>query len=385
MKPKNSATIAVRAGIESDSQYHAVVPPIYLTSTYGFSQLGEVPQYDYSRSGNPTRNTLAEALSDLEGGAGAVVTNCGTSAMNLLVSALLGPDDLLIAPHDCYGGTYRLFDTRAQKGDFQVLFIDQTDPQAVAEALAKKPTLLWIETPSNPLLRVVDVKQLSQQAQAVDALVAVDNTFLSPIFQLPLSLGADFVVHSTTKYLNGHSDVLGGVVIAKTQAHAESLAWWGNCLGSTGGAFDSYLMLRGLRTLVPRMKMHESNALAIIAYLQTQRLVGTVYHPSLSSHAGHELAKIQQLGFGSMISFEFAGTNEQLTQFIQNLSCFSLAESLGGTESLIVHPASMTHRAMSDEAQLAAGISQSLLRLSVGLEDVNDLIEDLEYAFSSAQ
>ena len=385
MKPKNSATIAVRAGIESDSQYHAVVPPIYLTSTYGFSQLGEVPQYDYSRSGNPTRNTLAEALSDLEGGAGAVVTNCGTSAMNLLVSALLGPDDLLIAPHDCYGGTYRLFDTRAQKGDFQVLFIDQTDPQAVAEALAKKPTLLWIETPSNPLLRVVDVKQLSQQAQAVDALVAVDNTFLSPIFQLPLSLGADFVVHSTTKYLNGHSDVLGGVVIAKTQAHAESLAWWGNCLGSTGGAFDSYLMLRGLRTLVPRMKMHESNALAIIAYLQTQRLVSTVYHPSLSSHAGHELAKIQQLGFGSMISFEFAGTNEQLTQFIQNLSCFSLAESLGGTESLIAHPASMTHRAMSDEAQLAAGISQSLLRLSVGLEDVNDLIEDLEYAFSSAQ
>ncbi|MEC6797687.1 O-succinylhomoserine (thiol)-lyase [Photobacterium sp. S4TG1] len=385
MSDKQPATIAVRTGIDVDSQYNAVVPPIYLTSTYSFPALGELPQYDYSRSGNPTRNTLADALSDMEGGAGGVVTNCGTAAMNLLVSAVLGPDDLLIAPHDCYGGSYRLFNTRAQKGDFKVLFIDQSDPEALAAALAQKPALLWLETPSNPLVRVIDITAICQQAQAVGCQVAVDNTFLSPLLQQPLSLGADFVVHSTTKYINGHSDVVGGVLIAKDQAAAENLSWWANCIGATGAPFDAYLTLRGLRTLAPRMRMHEENGAAVLAYLQQQSLVGTIYHPSLLTHPGHEIAKRQQRGFGSMMSFEFAGSYQQLELFVKKLQLFSLAESLGGTESLIAHPASMTHRAMTDEAQRAAGISTSLLRLSVGLEDPQDLIADLKQAFAIAK
>lgn len=385
MSDKQPATIAVRTGIDVDSQYNAVVPPIYLTSTYSFPALGELPQYDYSRSGNPTRNTLADALSDMEGGAGGVVTNCGTAAMNLLVSAVLGPDDLLIAPHDCYGGSYRLFNTRAQKGDFKVLFIDQSDPEALAAALAQKPALLWLETPSNPLVRVIDITAICQQAQEVGCQVAVDNTFLSPLLQQPLSLGADFVVHSTTKYINGHSDVVGGVLIAKDQAAAENLSWWANCIGATGAPFDAYLTLRGLRTLAPRMRMHEENGAAVLAYLQQQSLVGTIYHPSLLTHPGHEIAKRQQRGFGSMMSFEFAGSYQQLELFVKKLQLFSLAESLGGTESLIAHPASMTHRAMTDEAQRAAGISTSLLRLSVGLEDPQDLIADLKQAFAIAK
>lgn len=384
MSDKQLATIAVRTGIDVDSQYNAVVPPIYLTSTYSFPAFGEVPQYDYSRSGNPTRNTLADALSDLEGGAGAVVTSCGTAAMNLLVTAVLGPDDLIIAPHDCYGGTYRLFNTRANKGDFKVEFVDQSDPCALAAALAKKPTLIWVETPSNPLVRVVDIAALCEQAQAVNCRVAVDNTFLSPLLQQPIALGADFVVHSTTKYLNGHSDVVGGVLIAKDAEAAESIAWWANCIGATGAPFDAYLTLRGLRTLAPRMRMHEENGIEVLNFLQHHPMVGTIYHPSLPSHPGHDIAKRQQKGFGAMMSFEFAGEQAQLEVFVKALQCFSLAESLGGTESLIAHPSSMTHRAMSDEAQAEAGISTSLLRLSVGLEDPRDLIADLAQAFQCA-
>ncbi|WP_330961360.1 O-succinylhomoserine (thiol)-lyase [Photobacterium sp. 53610] len=384
MSDKKTATIAVRSGIETDQPFRAVVPPIYLTSTYGFPELGTLPQYDYSRSGNPTRNLLADTLAELEGGAGAVVTSCGTAAINLLATAQLGPEDLVVAPHDCYGGTYRLFNTRAGKGDFKVQFVDQGDAQALAAALAKKPKLVWVETPSNPLLRVVDVAQLCELAHTVGALVAVDNTFLSPALQQPIALGADFVVHSTTKYINGHSDVVGGVLIAKDSEHAEKLSWWANCIGATGAPFDAYLTLRGVRTLVPRMRMHEENSARLLAYLQTQPLVGQIYHPSLADHPGHDIAAKQQAGFGSMLSFELAGSMEQLKVFVAALECFSLAESLGGTESLIAHPASMTHRAMSDEAQLEAGLLPSLLRLSVGLEDAEDLIADLAQAFAKA-
>lgn len=384
MSDKKIATVAVRTGIDSDTQYNAVVPPLYLTSTYSFSQLGELPQYDYSRSGNPTRNTLADALTELEGGAGGVVTNCGTAAINLLVSALLGPDDLIIAPHDCYGGTYRLFNTRAQKGDFKVRFVDQTDPNALAEALALKPALVWVETPSNPLLRIVDVAELCAAAKQAEALVAVDNTFLTPILQQPIALGADFVVHSTTKYINGHSDVLGGVLISQDAEQAEKIAWWANCIGATGAPFDAYLTLRGLRTLAPRMRLHEENSATILAYLQQQPLVGQIYHPSQPTHPGHDIAVKQQAGFGAMLSFEVAGSMAQLETLVRELNYFSLAESLGGTESLICHPASMTHRAMSDEAQIEAGISQLLVRLSVGLEDTADLIADLDQAFNKA-
>ncbi|MDE1210185.1 O-succinylhomoserine (thiol)-lyase [Vibrio aestuarianus] len=385
MTTRKPATIAVRTGIESDSQYHAVVPPIYLSTNYGFPAFGEVPQYDYTRSGNPNRGLLEKALYELESGLGAVVTNCGTSALNLWASAFLSANDLIVAPHDCYGGTYRLFNTRAKKGDFNVLFVDQSDHEALSAALAKKPKLVLLETPSNPLVRVVDIADICHQAHQVGALVAVDNTFLTPIFQKPLLLGADFVIHSTTKYINGHSDVIGGVVITKTEQHAEELAWWGNCLGATGTPFDSYMTLRGIRTLGARMRVHEENAGAILAYLQHEALVKTIYHPSLPQHPGHEISKKQQSGFGSMLSFEFAGSFEQLKFFVGQLELFSLAESLGGVESLICHPASMTHRAMGDEALAEAGISTQLLRLSVGLEDAHDLIADLQQAFAKAK
>lgn len=382
MSTRKPATIAVRTGIESDTQHHAVVPPIYLSTNYGFPAFGEVPKYDYTRSGNPNRGLLETALYELESGKGAVVTNCGTSALNLWVSAFLSPGDIIIAPHDCYGGTYRLFNTRANKGDFKVLFVDQSDEKAFAEALAQKPKLILLETPSNPLVRVVDIADVCQKAKQVGALVAVDNTFLTPVFQKPLELGADFVIHSTTKYINGHSDVIGGVVITKQQEHAEELAWWGNCLGATGTPFDSYMTLRGIRTLGARMKVHEESSNKILTYLQTQQLVGKIYHPSLPEHPGHEIAKKQQTGFGSMLSFEFAGSFDQLKFFVGELELFSLAESLGGVESLICHPASMTHRAMGEEALAEAGVSQQLLRLSVGLEDADDLIADLQQAFT---
>ena len=384
MSTRKPATIAVRTGIESDSQYHAVVPPIYLSTNYGFPAFGEVPQYDYTRSGNPNRGLLEKALYELESGKGAVVTNCGTSALNLWVSAFLGPDDLIVAPHDCYGGTYRLFNTRANKGDFKVQFVDQSDQQALDAAIAKKPKLILLETPSNPLVRVVDIAVVCEKAKQVGALVAVDNTFLTPVYQKPLELGADFVIHSTTKYINGHSDVIGGVVITKSEEHAEELAWWGNCIGATGTPFDSYMTLRGIRTLGARMRVHEESSQQVLAYLQTQSLVAKIYHPSLPEHPGHDIAKKQQLGFGSMLSFEFAGSFEQLKVFVKELDLFSLAESLGGVESLICHPASMTHRAMGEEALAEAGVSQQLLRLSVGLEDAQDLIADLEQAFAKA-
>ncbi|EIY6410977.1 O-succinylhomoserine (thiol)-lyase [Vibrio parahaemolyticus] len=384
MSTRKPATIAVRTGIESDSQYHAVVPPIYLSTNYGFPAFGEVPKYDYTRSGNPNRGLLESALSELESGKGAVVTNCGTSALNLWVSAFLGPDDLIVAPHDCYGGTYRLFNTRANKGDFKVQFVDQSDEQALEAALAKKPKLILLETPSNPLVRVVDIAAVCEKAKQVGALVAVDNTFLTPVYQNPLDLGADFVIHSTTKYINGHSDVIGGVVITKTEAHAEELAWWGNCIGATGTPFDSYMTLRGIRTLGARMRVHEESSQHVLNYLQQQALVAKIYHPSLPDHPGHEIAKKQQSGFGSMLSFEFAGSFEQLKVFVKELELFSLAESLGGVESLICHPASMTHRAMGEEALAEAGVSHQLLRLSVGLEDAQDLIADLAQAFVKA-
>ncbi|MEI8610817.1 O-succinylhomoserine (thiol)-lyase [Enterovibrio sp. Hal110] len=384
MSDKKSATIAVRTGITTDSQYQSVVPPIYLSTNYEFPEFGEVPTYDYARGGNPTRNLLETALCDLENGAGAVVTNCGMSAINLVLS-LLGPDDLIVAPHDCYGGTYRLFDSRARKGAFKIAFVDQSDEAALASALAKNPKLVWIETPSNPLLRVVDVQAICQQAHAVGAWVGVDNTFLSPMLQKPLNLGADFVVHSTTKFINGHSDTVGGVVVAKDQDLADELKWWGNCIGATGNAFDSYMTLRGLRTLSARMRQHEENSAEVLAFSQGEPLVRIIYHPSLPEHPGHEIAKKQQSGFGGMLSFELEGNESELKLFLRSLKLFTLAESLGGVESLVTHPGSMTHRAMSDEAQAEAGIAATLLRLSIGLEDHNDLVADLKHAFDTVR
>ncbi|WP_144392165.1 cystathionine gamma-synthase [Pleionea sediminis] len=376
----SASTVAVKAGIEADKAYGAVTPPLYLSSNYTFSDFAEPRQYDYSRSGNPTRDLLADALSDLEGGSGAVITSTGMSAV-LLVTQLLKAGDLVIAPHDCYGGTYRLFRNLADKGHFRILFVDQNDPIALQDAFSHNPKLLWIETPSNPLLRIVDIQKLSTLAHQHHCLVAVDNTFLTPIYQKPFELGADIVVHSTTKYINGHSDVVGGAVIGKTEELAEQLKWWANCVGITASPFDSFLTLRGLRTLSARLKQHEINTKDVLEYLLQHSQVDKVYHPSIEQHPGHLIAKHQQSGFGIMISFELAGDELDIKNFIRSLNQFSLAESLGGVESLICHPASMTHAAMDPEARQTAGIKSNLLRVSLGIEDSGDLISDLDRAF----
>ncbi|WP_275553220.1 cystathionine gamma-synthase [Mixta sp. Marseille-Q2659] len=381
---RKQATIAVRSGLNDDEQYGCVVPPIHLSSTYNFTDFNQPRAHDYSRRGNPTRDVVQRALAELEDGAGAVMTNTGMSAIHLVCTLFLKPGDLLVAPHDCYGGSYRLFDSQSKRGAYRVKFVDQGDAEALQDALAEKPKLVLVESPSNPLLRVVDIAAICQAAREAGAISVVDNTFLSPALQNPLALGADLVLHSCTKYLNGHSDVVAGAVIAKDAAVATELAWWANNIGVTGSAFDSYLLLRGMRTLGPRMAAAQRNALAIVEYLQQQPLVKKLYHPSLPENAGHQHAVRQQRGFGAMLSFELDGDEPRLRRFLKALELFTLAESLGGVESLISHTATMTHAGMSAEARAAAGISDTLLRISVGIEDHEDLIADLDNAFRVA-
>jgi cystathionine gamma-synthase len=381
---RQSATAAVRAGIDTDVAYGAVVPPIVLSTNFSFDGYGGKRQYDYTRSGNPTRDLLGDALADLEGGEGGIVVSTGMAAITLVLSALLTPGDRLVVPHDCYGGSWRLFNALAKKGHFVLDTIDFTDPRALAAALARSPKLIWIETPSNPLLRITDIRFAAEAAHKVGALVVADNTFLSPALQTPIALGADIVVHSTTKYINGHSDVVGGAVICKERALHEQLTWWANALGLTGSPFDSFLTLRGLRTLDARLRVHQENADVLAQLLDGHASVANVYFPGLATHPGHALAARQQRGFGAMISFELAGGDEAVRSFIDGLQHFTLAESLGGVESLIAHPASMTHAAMSPEARAAAGISDGLLRLSVGIEGADDLVADIEAALQRA-
>jgi cystathionine gamma-synthase len=380
---RKAATIAARAGVDSDSAHGSVMPPLYLSTNYSFEGFGKKRAYDYSRSGNPTRDVLAGALADLEGGAGAVVTATGMAAITLVTSQL-SPGDLIVVPHDCYGGSYRLFINQAKRGLYKIAIVDFSDTVALAAALAQNPKIVWIETPSNPLLRIVDIAAVSRLSHSVGALVVVDNTFLSPALQQPIALGADIVVHSTTKYLNGHSDVVGGAVVWKDEAVGSELAWWCNCLGVSGGAFDSYLTLRGLRTLQPRLRAHQENADAIAKQLDGHAAVSKVYFPGLASHPGHALAARQQSGFGAMLSFELAGESDAVEAFVNGLESFTLAESLGGVESLVAHPATMTHAAMDAQARRVAGISDGLLRLSVGIEAIEDLSADLEAALDRA-
>ena len=377
-------TRAVRTAIESDTQHGAVVPPLHLSSNYAFAGFGQKREYDYTRSGNPTRDALGEALTTLEGGAGAVVMSSGMAALNVLVQ-LLEPGDLLVVPHDCYGGTYRLYEALGRKGHFEVLFADQTDERALAEACARKPRLILTETPSNPLLRIVDIEKVAGLARECGAIYAVDNTFLSPALQQPIALGADIVVHSTTKYINGHSDVVGGALVAATPELAEELTWWANCIGATGAPFDSFLTLRGLRTLQVRMRQHEESAGRLARILDEQDGVRRVHYPGLETHPGHDIACRQQSGFGGMISFEIDGGEVAVRAFIDELRYFSLAESLGGVESLVCHPPSMTHAPVCAEALAEAGISQSLIRLSVGLEASEDLVDDVLRALAAAK
>ena len=384
MTSEYAHTRSVRAGIDQDPAYGAVTPPLYLSSNFSFEGFGEPRTYDYTRSGNPTRDLLAKALADLEQGAGAVITSTGMSAV-LLVLQLLKAGDRVIAPHDCYGGTYRLLETLSKKGFLKVSFVELSDPHALEAALKDGAELLWIETPSNPLLRLTDIRSCCQKAKQHDCLVAVDNTFLTPLLQKPITLGADLVIHSTTKYLNGHSDVVGGAVIAANEALFEDIKWHANCLGITGSPFDSFLTLRGLRTLGARLRQHSENVNAVLELLKASPEVKTIYHPSLPEHPQHQLAKIQQEDFGLMLSFELHGDIERTRSFIENLQVFTLAESLGGVESLICHPATMTHAAMSEDARELAGISPTLLRLSVGIEHPSDLLADLKLALDSVK
>ena len=383
-KDLNSTTRAVRAGIDSDTSFGAVTPPIVLSTNFTFAGFNDKRKYDYSRSGNPTRDQLGEALAELEGGAGGVVTSTGMSAIALVLNAVLKPGDRLLVPHDCYGGSWRLFGALAQKGAFELRSADLTTPETLAEALAWKPTLVWVETPSNPLMRITDIAAVVSGARAIGALVAVDNTFLSPVLQRPLELGADIVVHSTTKYINGHSDVVGGAVIARDAAVQEQIGWWGNALGLTGAPFDSFLTMRGLRTLDVRLRAHQENAAAIVDALARHEAVAKVHYPGLANHPGHAIAARQQNGFGAMLSFELAGGEQAVRRLLEGLELFSLAESLGGVESLIAHPATMTHAAMTPEAQAKAGIGAGLLRVSVGIEHVDDLLADLNAGLDRA-
>ena len=370
-------TLAVRAGLESDKQFGAVIPPVYLTSNFAFKQFGVEQQYDYSRTANPTRDTLAEAIATLEDGYGATVTSSGMAALNL-VTTFLNPEDYVLIPHDCYGGTIRLFSKLSERGLLRTVYVNQGDLEAVQQTVNKyNPKMVLVESPSNPLLRVVDIQALSKITKGNDALLVVDNTFLSPIFQTPFKLGADLVIHSTTKYINGHSDVVGGVVVAKTKALHQTMQEWANTLGLSGAPFDSYLTLRGLRTLKLRMHAHEKNALALAQILSEHPLIERVYYPGLTDHPSHVIAKKQQFGFGGILSFEIKNGLQQVELFFKNLDNFSLAESLGGVESLICHPYTMTHAAMSSAKKETAGISESLIRVSAGIEEQEDLTKSI--------
>ena len=383
--PCRPATAAVRAGIDRDTAYGAVTPPIVLSSNFSFAGFAQKREYDYTRSGNPTRDLLAEALAELEGGAGAVVTATGMGAITLVLNALLEPGDRLVVPHDAYGGSWRLFNALAKKGHFELITADLTDPRSLADALAQSPKLVLIETPSNPLLRITDLRFVIDAAHKAGARAVVDNTFLSPALQTPIAFGADVVLHSTTKYINGHSDVVGGAVVARDAETHQQLVWWANALGLTGSPFDSFLTLRGLRTLDARLRAHQENANAIAALLDTHPAVSKVYFPGLPLHPGHAVAARQQKGFGAMLSLELEGGEEAVRAFVEGLRYFTLAESLGGVESLVAHPATMTHAAMTPEARAKAGISDGLLRLSVGIEHADDLVADLQAALARAQ
>lgn len=376
-----SATNAVRAAVATDAQHGAVMPPLYLSSNYAFPAFAEKGAYDYTRSGNPTRAQLADALAALEGGCGAAVTASGMAAV-ALVLRLVRPGEAVVMPHDGYGGTYRLVRALADRGCLEARFVDMTRGDELRRAMDERVRQVWVETPSNPLLRITEIEAVVRVAGTVGATVVVDNTFLSPVLQRPLELGADLVVHSTTKYLNGHSDVVGGAVIAREGALVEELAWWANCVGSSGAPFDAWLTLRGIRTLHTRMARHLENAQAVVETLTGHEAVHRVIYPGLPDHPGHRLACRQQSGFGGIVTFD-VGSEAAAARLTGRLRLFTLAESLGGVESLVSHPATMTHASMDAAARERAGITDGLLRLSVGLEDPGDLIEDLTAALNA--
>jgi cystathionine beta-lyase/cystathionine gamma-synthase len=373
------ATRAIHAGQEPEPATGAVVVPIFQTSTYAQPQLGKHRGYEYSRTGNPTRTALETCIASLEGGRYGLAFASGMAA-EATIMRLLGPTDDTIAVDDLYGGTYRLFKQVLEPMGLTFTFVDATHPEAVEKAWTPQTRMVWIETPTNPRLKLVDIAAVSALAHARGALVVVDNTFLSPLFQRPLALGADIVVHSATKYLGGHSDTISGVLVTDREDLSQRLAFLQNAVGGVPGPMDAWLVLRGLKTLAVRMREHERNAIAVARFLKGHPRVERVHFPGLPDHPQHALARRQMQGFGGMVSVELRGGLAAARRTVERLRIFTLAESLGGVESLVEVPAVMTHASIPEAVRRKHGVPDGLIRLSVGLEDARDLISDLDRA-----
>ena len=377
------STRAIHAGQPPDPATGAVTVPIYQTSTFAQQGVGKHRGYEYARTGNPTRAALEQCIAALEGGKHGVAFASGMAAESAIMQ-LLKPGEHTVAMDDLYGGTYRLFKRVLEPMGLTFSFVDGADLNAVERALSERARVVWVETPTNPLLKLIDVEAVSKLAHDHQALVVVDNTFMSPYFQRPLSLGADIVVHSATKYLGGHSDLIGGTLVVNRDDLFERLAFLQNAVGGVPGPMDAWLVLRGLKTLAVRMREHDSNARRVAAFLTAHSKVERVFYPGLPNHPQHELARRQMSGFGGMISFEVKGGIESARRVVERTKLFTLAESLGGVESLIELPAAMTHASIPTETRRAHGVSDALIRISVGLEDVDDLISDLDRALAKA-
>lgn len=371
--------------IPVDEQTGAIAVPIYQTSTFVQEAPGVNKGYDYARTNNPTRETLEKLVAQLENGATGIAFSSGLAAIDAILK-LLQYGDEIVAVDDIYGGAFRLFNKVYEKFGIKVTYVDTADTQAVFNAITPATKLIWLETPTNPTLKISDIEVIAGIARAHRCLFCVDNTFASPVLQQPLELGADIVVHSATKYLGGHSDLIAGVVVTKTAALGAEIRFYQNACGAILSPFDSFLLIRGIETLHLRVRQHCANAQAIAVYLEKHPLVNKVFYPGLASHAGHEIARKQSKGFGGIVSFTLKDDTEAAAQaFVTATHYFKLAESLGGIKSLLCHPASMTHKSIPDEKRRAAGVADSLIRLSVGLEEVEDLLSDLDLAFHKIQ
>ena len=372
-------TKAIHAGQESDPSTGAVIVPVFQTSTYQQEAIGKHKGYEYSRTDNPTRTALETCLAELEGGKYGLAFSSGLAATTAVFS-LFGAGTHLVLGDDLYGGTYRLMENVFRKWGISATYADVDDPKSFEESITAQTRLIWIETPINPLLKVIDIRRLAEIARAAQVLLAVDNTFASPYFQNPLALGADIVVHSTTKYINGHSDVVGGALVVQDEALYRELKFHQNAAGAVPGPWDCWLTLRGLKTLAIRMREHERNASDLAEFLAGHEKVAKVYYPGLKGTQDHTIASEQMRGFGGMLSLEIRGDLAAVERFLSGLKIFLLAESLGGVESLVSHPAKMTHASLPEQERRRRGITDNLIRLSVGIENVEDLRADLENA-----
>ena len=374
-------TRAIHAGCEPDSGTGAIMTPIFQTSTYVQESPGKHKGYDYSRTHNPTRTALERNIASLEEGKHGLAFSSGMSAITT-ITQMLNAGDHIICSDDVYGGTFRLFDKVLKKFNLEFDFIDLTNLQSLERYIKNTTKLVWLESPSNPLLKLIDIEATARIAKSRGIVTVVDNTFATPFFQKPLKLGADIVMHSTTKYLNGHSDVIGGALVMNDQELYNKLQFLQNAAGGVPGPFDCFLVLRGIKTLAIRMERHAGNALKIAQFLENHPKVRKVIYPGLTSHPQHELAKRQMTGFGGIVTFFIKGGLEAARKFLERVKVFSLAESLGGVESLIEHPAIMTHASLPKEVREKIGISDELIRVSVGIENVDDLIGDLKQALT---